>query len=139
MGGLFDKLQNQIENRAQEGGISAIDIASLPPTLRKIMRLMLRENEMTYAAIREAVEAMPEADRLSQSDLSDALNALTSESWLIRLGQDETITYRVNLRRKAGSGLGGAIWARLESRLEQNKSAAAQGQESDSSTPPESQ
>lgn len=138
MGGLFDKLQNQIENRAQEGGISAIDIASLPPTLRKIMRLMLRENEMTYAAIREAVEAMPEADRVSQSDLSEALNTLTAESWLIRLGQGETITYRVNLRRKAGSGLGGAIWARLESRLEQNKTAAP-GQESDSNTPPESQ
>ena len=138
MGGLFDKLQNQIENRSQEGGISAIDIASLPPTLRKIMRLMLRENEMTYTAIREAVEAMPEADRLSQSDLSDALNALTAESWLIRLGQDETITYRVNLRRKAGSGLGGAIWARLESRLEQNKTSA-QGQEPDSSPPPDTQ
>jgi hypothetical protein len=136
MGGLFDKLQNQIENRAQEGGISAIDIASLPPTLRKIMRLMLRENEMTDAAIREAVEAMPEADRVSQSDLSDALNALTAESWLIRLGQDETVTYRVNLRRKAGSGLGGAIWARLESRLEQNKTAPSQ--EPDSSPPPES-
>jgi hypothetical protein len=136
MGGLFDKLQNQIENRSQEGGISAIDIASLPPTLRKIMRLMLRENEMAYTAIREAVEAMPEADRLSQTDLNDALNALTSEAWLIRMGQDETITYRVNLRRKAGSGLGGAIWARLESRLEQNK-AAGQPQEPDS-TPPES-
>ena len=134
MGGLFDKLQNQIENRAQEGGISAIDIASLPPTLRKIMRLMLRENEMTYTAIREAVEAMAEADRISPADLSDALNTLTAESWLIRLGQDDTVTYRVNLRRKAGSGLGGAIWARLESRLEQNKAT----QESDSTKPPDS-
>jgi hypothetical protein len=137
MGGLFDKLQNQIENRAQEGGISAIDIASLPPTLRKIMRLMLRENEMAITAIREAVEGMAEADRISQADLSDALNTLTAESWLIRLGQDETVTYRVNLRRKAGSGLGGAIWARLESRLEQNK-GGSQSQEPDNTTPPDS-
>lgn len=135
MGGLFDKLQNQIENRTQEGGISAIDIASLPPTLRKIMRLMLRENEMAYTDIRQAVEAMPEADRITPADLDSALSVLTQESWLIRMGQDEAITYRVNLRRKAGSGLAGAIWGRLESRMEQNKAA----QEQENPTPPESQ
>jgi hypothetical protein len=138
MGGLFDKLQNKIENRTQEGGISAIDIASLPPTLRKIMRLMLRENEMAYTAIREAVEAMAEADRISPADLSEALNTLTAESWLIRLGQEDAVTYRVNLRRKAGSGLGGAIWARLESRMDQNK-AAPQEQEPDTPLPSEPQ
>jgi hypothetical protein len=57
--GLFDKLNNQLQNREQEGGISPLDIAGLPPQLRKIMRLMLREVEMTYPQLREYNESQP--------------------------------------------------------------------------------
>jgi hypothetical protein len=119
MGGLFDKLQNQLDNRNKEGGISALDLASLPPSLRRIMRTMLREVELTHPEIVTAMHAVPESERLSDSELDEALATLTREGWLIRLGVDARITYRVNLRRKAGSGLTGGIWAALESRLSQ--------------------
>lgn len=117
MGGLFDRLQNQLENREKEGGISALDLATLPPSLRRIMRTMLREVELTYPEIVEAMNTVPEADRLSNSQLDEALATLTKQGWLIQLGMDSVITYKVNLRRKAGSGLTSGIWSALDSRM----------------------
>ena len=121
MGGLFDNLGKKLEDRDQEGGISPLDLASLAPPLRRIMRIMLREVEMTYPELCEALEKLPEGQQMSREDLDEALENLRSQSWLIRLGQDELITYKVNLRRKRGSSLGGGIWDALDSRLKQNK------------------
>ena len=115
--GLFDRLQNEIEDRGKDGGISPLDLAHLKPRLRKIMRLMLREVEMTYAQLREATAEMEEQDRLSEAELQEALSSLTSQSWLIKLGQEETITYKVNLRRKGPSSLSSGIWATLDNRM----------------------
>lgn len=117
MGGLFDNLGKKLENRDQEEGISPLDLASLAPPLRRIMRLMLREVEMTYPELCEATEKLPEGQRMSREDLDQALEALRGQSWLIRLGQDELITYKVNLRRKRGSTLSGGIWDALDSRI----------------------
>lgn len=119
--GLFDRLQNTLNDRAKEGGISPLDLAALPPRLRKIMRMMLREVEMTYEQLREATSKLPEADRLTDSELKDALDNLTKQSWLIRLGQEDVITYKVNLKRKGPSSLASGIWATLEDRMASDK------------------
>jgi hypothetical protein len=117
MPGVFDRLQNQIENKQQEGGITALDLAQLEPALRKIMRLMLRELEMTRPQLETAMQSVPEKERLSTADLDQALATLTSQFWLIRLGEGQRTTYKVNLRRKAGSTLARNIWASLDTRL----------------------
>jgi hypothetical protein len=85
------------------------------------MRLMLREVEMTHEQLREATADMPEADRLSDVELTDALENLTKQSWLIRLGQGDLVTYKVNLKRKGPSTLASGIWATLEDRLSAEK------------------
>ena len=115
--GLFDRLQNQLDDRAKEGGISPLDLATLPPRLRKIMRMMLREIEMTYEELREATTKLPEADRLNDTELKDALENLTKQSWLLRVGQGEIVTYKVNLKRKGPSSLASGIWATLEDKM----------------------
>lgn len=119
--GLFDRLQNELEDRAKEGGISPLDLASLPPRLRKIMRLMLREVEMTFTELQDETAKMDEMDRLSDAELKEALNSLTSQSWLVKLGQDELITYKVNLRRKGPSSLASGIWATLDDKMSSEK------------------
>lgn len=117
MPGVFDRLQKEIENKQQEGGITALDLADLPPSLRKIMRLMLRELQMDYPRLCEAMDAMPEAERLSRADLDSALDTLTKQFWLIRLGEGKRAIYKVNLRRKSGSTLADGIWSNLDSKL----------------------
>ena len=47
MPGVFDRLNKAIEIKKKMEGISALDLIDLPPLLRKIMRLMLREIKMS--------------------------------------------------------------------------------------------
>jgi hypothetical protein len=117
MPGVFDRLQKEIENKQGEGGITALDLAQLPPALRKIMRVMLRELELGTGQITEAMAALPEAERLSPQQLAEALDTLTQQGWLTRIGNPERAIYKVNLRRKAGSTLASGIWQSLDSKL----------------------
>jgi len=114
---VFDRLQNQLEIRKREEGITALDIADLPPNLRRVMRLMLREVVMKYNDLIPTVEALPPANRLSRADLDAALDTLVEQNWLVRYGQGEFVSYKVNLRRKAGSQLGKDIWSALEAKI----------------------
>ncbi len=120
MSGVFDRLSKQLGDVDTEGGITALDLAELPPPLRKIMRLMLREVEMTYPDLCKAVAEMDDPDRLSQAELDEALDMLSKQYWLLRMGVEEKITYRVNLRRKAGSSLAKNIWASLDAKIAQS-------------------
>jgi hypothetical protein len=121
MAGVFDRLQNKIEDKREEGGITALDLVELSPTLRTIMRLMLRRLKMTYPELCEAVDKMPEKQRMSHEELEKALNLLTQQFWLIRLGEGDKALYKVNLRRKAGSNLKSHIWSSLREKIEEKE------------------
>lgn len=114
---IFDRLQKQLDIQKREQGISALELTDLPQNLRKIMRLMLREVVMKHTELLKAIEAMPEANRISSKELEPALKTLVEQNWLIRNGEGEFVSYRVNLRRKAGSALDKDIWASLNARI----------------------
>lgn len=120
MPGLFDRLDKDIKSKQQEGGITALDLMDLPPALRKIMRLMLRELQMNYPRLCEAMDSMPESDRLTRAELDSALSTLTQQFWLTSIGEREKAIYKVNLRRKAGSTLVSGIWSSLDDKLKPN-------------------
>ena len=117
MAGVFDRLQRQIEDKQKDGGITALDLADLPPALRKIMRLMLRQLQMNYPQLCEAMDNLPESERLSRADLDLALDTLAKQAWLTRLGEGQKAIYKVNLRAKSGSTLASGIWAALDDKL----------------------
>ncbi len=117
MPGVFDRLQKEIENKQGEGGITALDLAELPPVLRKIMRMMLRELQLDRDHMAELIAGLPEEERLKPAELDEALDVLTRQAWLIRIGQGSRAIYKVNLRRKTGSSLAGGIWASLDSKM----------------------
>ncbi|MEW6718278.1 MAG: hypothetical protein AB1345_12375 [Chloroflexota bacterium] len=127
MSSIFDKLQSEIEDRRKDEGISALDLIELPPPLRRLMRLMLREVEMTYAELRKAAEEMPEEDGLIGGKLDQALATLSKQNWLIRRGEGEFVTYKVNLRRKRGSKFAQSIWSSLEDKIGQRKDPSVEG------------
>lgn len=117
MPGVFDRLQNKIEDKQKEGGITALDLADLPPALRKIMRLMLRQLQMSYPQLCEAMDKLSEVERLSRADLDKALDSLSQQAWLLRVGEGEKAIYKVNLRPKSGSTLATGIWSSLDDKL----------------------
>jgi len=126
MAGVFDRLQGELDDRKQEGGISALDLADLPASLRKLMRLLLREVEMNYQDLVEAVAEMPEDVRLDRSELDQALETLRNKNWLIRRGVGEKVSYKVNLRRKAGSEFAANLWSSLDDKIAQQEGSTDQ-------------
>jgi hypothetical protein len=121
MSDLFDRLQNEMDDRNQEGGISPMDLLELPDELRKIMRQMLRAGKMSRTKITELVDSWPEEERLQSEDLDKSLKSLVTQGWLIEMGEGEFMGYRVNLRRKKGSTLSSSIWGALDERLTDRK------------------
>jgi hypothetical protein len=119
MPGVFDRLQKRLDLEKRDEGISPLEIASLPPNLRKIMRLMLREVQIRYVDLCNAVAEMPEENRLSRADLDAALKELTAQNWLICRGEGDYVNYQVNLRRKAGSKIAQGVWANLNLKISQ--------------------
>ena len=120
MAGIYDRLQKQIDDKRQEGGISILDLADLPPALRKIMRLMLKQLKMSYHQLSDAIAQMPAEEQLTRANLDETLNKLAEQAWLIQIGEGERAIYKVNLRRKAGSKLGDNIWQTLDAKLKEN-------------------
>jgi hypothetical protein len=116
MSSLFEELRRKLELESGSTGITAWDLAELPAAQRQIIRLILRDVQMAYPDLRRAIAALPADKRPGLSELDEALARLIEEKWLIRMGQDQLITYRVNLRHKGGSRLGATIWDRLEQR-----------------------
>jgi len=125
MSGVYDRLHQKLELQKREEGISPMELADLPANLRSIMRLMLREIELTFEDIAEHVGKMPDKDKMTTEELQKALDHLTNHYWLIRRGEGKRIRYEVNLRRKTGSGLTN-IWSALNDRI-----GKAQGKEKD--------
>jgi hypothetical protein len=117
MSGLFDKLQNELDNRNEEGVISPLDLLDLPDELRRIMREMLRAVTMSRHDVFNLVESWPEKERLERKDLKDSLNELVRQGWLIEMGEGDLLGYRVNLRRKKGSTLSSGIWSKIDTAL----------------------
>jgi hypothetical protein len=119
MSGVFDRLQKEIEDKQKDGGITPLDMVDLPPALRKIMRVMLRRVQMSYPELTEAMKSVPEKERLSSSELEEAIATLVEQSWLMKIGEGERAIYKVNLRRKSGSTLASGIWQALDSKLKE--------------------
>ncbi len=129
MSGIFDRLQKRMEIESQESGISPLDLVDLPPLLRKIMRNMLREHELSYSEICEWAAELPEAERPTQADLDEALTLLSKQFWLIKRGEGERVRYQANLRRKAGSKIAQGVWSALDAKLNPNPKTGEPTQE----------
>jgi hypothetical protein len=133
MSGVFDRLQKQLDIRKREEGISPLELSDLPPKLRRIMRMMLREVVMKYTDLCVAVAALPQAQQLSREELDSSLRTLVEQNWLLRYGQGDLVSYKVNLRRKAGSQLDKDIWSALNDRIAANADPGGGGK-SDANT-----
>jgi hypothetical protein len=132
MSGLFDKLENELGNRSEEGGISPLDLLDLPDELRKIMREMLRKVTLSHADTHKLVAGWPEKERLTESDLNASLQKLVKQGWLIEMGEGEYKGYRVNLRHKKGSNLSESIWGKIDDVLTTRMGEARKAREEDS-------
>jgi AAA family ATP:ADP antiporter len=93
----------------RDSGMSTLVLGNLPPHQLRIMRFILQKGgEAVYTELAQALAALPEAERLSQSQVDEALEGLSQQQWLIR-SEAEPLAYRVNFRRKATRDLSEVI------------------------------
>ena len=133
MSNVFDRLQNKLDIEKRDEGISLIEIAQLPPNLRKVMRIMLRKLEITRKGLIAEIDKLPEDDKLGNDELIYSLETLAKQSWLISRGEGQFLNYQVNLRRKSGSSLSKSFWVRLDDRIAAQK-ITLQNSKSDNSS-----
>ncbi len=89
--------KDQPNDQEQADGLSVLDLANLPPAHYKIMRLMLREVQLTYSKLCRVLEALPAAEQMSRTELDEVLKTLVHQQWLTYTGD----LYKANLRHKA--------------------------------------
>lgn len=111
MTSLFDRLQQEIDDRERQDGMSMLDLLDLSPELRNLVLLLARKGQMPADGL-AAESGLPfeEVERLMES---------LAEQGLVR-GFDlgERRFYRTYFGRRRHRGVGNDIWSRLDERTD---------------------
>ncbi len=83
-------------------GLSPAELAELPPDLRRIVLMVLREVQVSHVKLHDAMTAQADDQRMTQAEVDTAVGELCKRGLLVRFEDGETILYRVNLRRRSG-------------------------------------
>lgn len=96
-----------------DNGFNIVDFMDLPAFERCVVRLLLRETELTYAELVEAVGTLPDDQQMDQAQLDAALEHLTGSQWLVGEGEGHKRRYRVSLSQRNSVSNSG-MWDGLE-------------------------
>jgi DNA-binding MarR family transcriptional regulator len=114
MAGLFNRLQDEIDSREQQEGISPIDLLDLPPALATIIQQIVRKNGMKLADIAKALNQSPD-------ETQKALDDLVGKGYVRRVEVKEDIWYKAFFRRKADKPIGSGVWSALDGLIEEDE------------------
>jgi hypothetical protein len=114
MTGLFNRLQQEIQARNKQGGLSPTDLLDMPEALAKIINQIIRRNGLKLEDI---------ASQLNQSaEETEALLAELVQKGLVRQMEVKGETwYKAHFSRKADRKLSTGIWASLDDIFEKGK------------------
>ncbi len=112
MGSLFDRLQDEIEAREKQEGISPADLLDMPPALASVIKKIIRRNGMKLSEVAEALEQPPE-------DVQQTLNELVEKGYVRQLEVKNEVWYKAQFARKR-SRLTSDFWSNLDGAVEQD-------------------
>ena len=96
-----DSTGDQGESDRSEEGLSILDLASLSAAQLQVMRIILRDIEVSYESLCASIDKLPAAEGLSRAALDDTLQDLVEKEWLLILDADPAKVFKANLRRKS--------------------------------------
>ena len=112
--GLFDRLQDEIDARGRQEGLSPIDLLDLPPGLAAIAKKIVRRNGMSLAEIADEMGQKP-------ADIQTLLDDLVTKGLIRKLDVSGETWYKAHFARKADKKLSTGVWTALDNLLEQDK------------------
>jgi predicted transcriptional regulator len=74
-------------------------LGDMPSEQRTIMRLFLRNIEMSLGELQKAIEALPEEKRMDQETIERTLENLIQKKWVERIEDNGEIVYSVVQKR----------------------------------------
>jgi len=113
MGGLFDRLQDELDSREQREGISPADLLDMPPALASVIKKIIRRNGMKLAEIAEELDQALE-------DTQQMLDELVEKGYVRRLEVKNEVWYKAYFARRR-SRLASDIWSVLDNAVEQEE------------------
>ena len=112
--GLFDRLQDEIDARGRQEGLSPIDLLDLPPGLAAIAKKIVRRNGMNLAEIATEMGQEPAA---AQAVLDD----LVAKGLIRKVEVSGETWYKAHFARKADKKLSTGVWSALDNLLDEDK------------------
>lgn len=110
--GIFDHLQNEIEDRDKRDGITLAELLDLSPPLRRLMKRITRVGEMTVEQASENLE-------LPAEQVDEMLFSLVKKGYLQREERDNIWYYSTRFAKKRGRALPPGIWSALGERTKE--------------------
>lgn len=111
MGSLFDRLQDEIDSREQQEGISPADLLDLPPGLASVIKTIVRRNGMKLIEVAEALEQTPE-------ETQQTLDELVKKGYVRQVEVKNEIWYKARFAQKRGRALSQDFWSALDDAVE---------------------
>jgi predicted transcriptional regulator len=118
MAGLFSRLQDEIEVRDRQEGLSPIDLLDMPKALAAVINKIIRKNGMKLEDIAEELDQSPE-------DTQKTLDELVEKGYARRVEVREEIWYKAHFGRKADKVLSLSIWSSLDDVVEEEEKKQA--------------
>jgi predicted transcriptional regulator len=106
MGGLFDRLQDELDDRDQPNGLSVADLLDLPADLAAVIKKIIRKNGMKLADIAAALSQAPD-------QTEELLENLVEKGFVRRLEVNREFWYKVRFGRKTKKSTGQSVWDAL--------------------------
>ena len=112
--GLFDRLQDELDARERQEGLSPIDLLDLPPALAAIAKKIVRRNGMSLTEIAEEMDQTP-------ADVQTVLDDLVAKGLIRRVEVSGEFWYKAHFARKADKKLSTGVWSALDDLLDKDK------------------
>jgi hypothetical protein len=110
--GIFSRIQNEIDEREKQEGITPADLLDLSPGLRRLMNRITREGEQTAAQAAEYLQ-------LPADEVEEMLSSLVAKGYLEREKREDVWVYQTRFARKRGRDVPIGIWSALGERTKE--------------------
>ena len=107
MGGLFDRLQDELDARDNKKGLSPIDLLDMPPELTEVVNQIIRKNGMKLEEVAQRLNK-------SEDEAKEALNALIEKGYVREVKVKQEIWYKAQFGRKADKVVSDNIWSKSD-------------------------
>ena len=108
MGGLFDRLQDELDARDNKKGLSPVDLLDMPEELTGVVNQIIRKNGMRLEEIAQHLNQ-------SEEEAKKNLKLLVEKGYVREVQVKQEIWYKAQFGRKADKVVSDNIWSKLDS------------------------